>query len=238
MHVTVQEVSLMASSESGFPQFLSALSCRSKVVIRSASVSKGGLRTLLLNSGDQITKIYQGQMLQLDLDYLKLKIDLGYTLPKRSRDRGGVVWGAFHDAARSIPDYSGPGARVERRGHSQIRLGLPTASACPRLRKDSGGSRLPRQPPEPRQVLAPLAQGRPRSQSVREQAEEGEPSRTTGSRPSMQTSPSCPSLASSCVGAGLLLSRRSGNRTPVYLLPHSHPTGPVHIEIRARLYKG
>ena len=37
-----------------------ALSCRSKVVIRSASVSKGGLRTLLLNSGDQITKIYQG----------------------------------------------------------------------------------------------------------------------------------------------------------------------------------
>ena len=79
---------------------------------------------------------------------------------------------------------------------------------------------------------------RPRSQGVREQAEEGEPSRTTGSRPSMQTSPSCPSSASSCVGAGLLLSRRSGNRTPVCLLPHSHPTGPVHIEIRARLYKG
>ena len=50
----------MVSSESGFPQFLSAPSCRSKVVIRSASVSKGGLRTLLLNSGDQITKIYQG----------------------------------------------------------------------------------------------------------------------------------------------------------------------------------
>ena len=79
---------------------------------------------------------------------------------------------------------------------------------------------------------------RPRSQSVREQAEEGEPSRTTGSRPSMQASPSCPSSAPSCVGAGLLLSRRSGNRTPVYLLPHSHPTEPVHIEIRARLYKG
>ena len=78
----------MTSSEFGFPQFLSAPSCRSKVVIRSASVSKGRLRTLLLNSGDQITKIYQDQMLQLDLDYLKLKIDLGYTLSKRSRDRG------------------------------------------------------------------------------------------------------------------------------------------------------
>ena len=30
-------------------------------MIRSASVSKGGLRILLLNSGDQITKIYQGR---------------------------------------------------------------------------------------------------------------------------------------------------------------------------------
>ena len=42
----------MASSKLDFPRFLPAPSCRSKVVIRSASVSKGGLRTLLLNSGD------------------------------------------------------------------------------------------------------------------------------------------------------------------------------------------
>ena len=42
----------MASSKLDFPRFLPAPSCRSKVVIRSASVFKGELRTLLLNSGD------------------------------------------------------------------------------------------------------------------------------------------------------------------------------------------
>ena len=50
----------MTSSESGFPQFLSAPSCRSKVVICFRMLFKSELQTLLLNSGDQITKIYQG----------------------------------------------------------------------------------------------------------------------------------------------------------------------------------